>query len=320
MIENAATKDISRANPALARAGIASDTTPPFIAPEGAAAVPRAKGTHGHPDRKLVPQTLSEEAFDALRDLHEMVASDFQVGLASLLKHDASVNLAQLELGSYSHFVFGRPIPTCFVLLSVAPLQSTFAIHVCPQILYTILDRMLGSPEPVQPSPRPLTEIETRLASRVIRLFLDKYQQNWEHVLSLQVNVQRFVHNPLQLRVMPGSEPTLMASFETRVGKSLGFFELCVPLQAMQRMADRLSARRQSSGPTADSEIEPTVLLSVQLPDLPWTGPVGQPLQVGDVIRTDRTSDSLFDILVNGQPRFQGTLGTHHGRKAIQIQ
>jgi flagellar motor switch protein FliM len=135
------------------------------------------------------------------------------------------------------------------VVLQAAPIDAVLVLDLEPRILFALLDMMLGSRSPSPPERRPLTEIETRLAARLIRLCLEAYREAWEHVLTLDLQIERFEHNPQQARTMRGSEQTLIVDFEICAGKERGHLNLCVPTKAIEKMTSRLTAFAERSEP-----------------------------------------------------------------------
>ncbi len=267
------------------------------------------------------PDVLAAPAIAALRELHELFAIQFERSLGQQLQDKVQIRLADVAAQTYAHFVFGRPIPTCFAVIKASPIDATFILDLSPKILFPLLDRMLGSTEPAAPEQRPLTEIETRLVSRIVRDFLADYHTSWEHILSLDLRIDRFEHNPQQVRLFSGSEPTLFVRFEVRTGASHGYLDLCVPARAIQRMSSRLAAARQTDDELtklqADSDL---AMVSVAVTDLEFSVEELATLAVGDVIRTEIPVDGNLPVFVDGQPRFTAQLGTAGGKKLIVLE
>jgi flagellar motor switch protein FliM len=254
-------------------------------------------GSHGDPGGEF-----ESPAIAPLRDLHERLAADFQGSLRRELRSGIGVRLRGLSMVSYGQFLLNRSLPTCFALVTARPIDATLALDLSPSILFPLLDRMLGG-ELAPPSQRPMTELETRLAARLVGWLLGDYAARWEHILSLQLELNGFLHNPQQVRVMPGSEPTLLARFEIQDGRAFGYGEFCVPAKAIRRMTSRLSADEQPRpGCSADADDETPVELRMTLPDVDVDAAQLANLAAGDLITVSTSRHGSSAVASSAAP------------------
>lgn len=278
------------------------------------------------------PERVGKEQIRALQTMHEGFARNFAAALSALLRCMVEVKLTSVDQLTYSEFVFSLENPTCFNLLKADPLEGNLILDINPSILYPIIDRLLGGGREAGPiARRPLTEIELRLVSRITQLFLRELTHAWENVLPLKLEVVQVESNPQLVQIVPPNEVVVLISFEITISELRGMMNLCIPYNAIERIAARLSsntwmsyARRQLSQEHVE-QISRTlrgslVELRVRLATTRIkTGELIR-LRVGDIITTKKDIHSPLLVMVEGVPKFKALAGAYKGHKAIRIE
>ena len=278
------------------------------------------------------PERVGKEQMRALQTMHEGFGRNFGAALSALLRTMVEVKLTSVDQLTYSEFVFSLENPTCFNLITAKPLEGQLILDVNPSILFPIIDRLLGgSTISTPPAKRPLTEIELRLVSRITGLFLKEMQHAWEHVLPLELSVDRVESNPQLVQIIPANEVIVLISFELNVGETRGMMNLCIPFNSIERISAKLSSNNWVSftnrPPTlqsmqrignriAGAPVEIVVALAstrITMDDM-----LG--LRVGDVIASEQDVRDALLVTIEGKPKFYASPGKYKGRKAIQIR
>ncbi len=260
---------------------------------------------------------------EAVESFHQDLACRFEDVLSNALQRIVETRLVEVESMTYSQFAFSRDTPTCFVLIQATPLPASLALDFAPSIFYPILDCLLGGGKrPCSIPDRPPTELEARLATRIAQRLLDELHDLWERVLAVNLTVDRIESHAHRVRLVAPRERVITLAFETQVAEQTGRFTLCLPLQAIRKIVDKLLAGDLRAKAAIAQGNEPSgkaVELTVQV-DLPHvTTSDLERLQVGDVLRTTVESDGAIDVLLDGKPAFEGRLGAVNGRRAIEL-
>jgi len=295
-------------------------------------AAPTASGNQVTSQHFNRPQRVSREQLRAIRALHDGFSREFGAGLSGLLRTICEVKLARVDQLTYAEFVSSLPRPTCFSLIESKGLEGHILLDLNPQIVFPIVDRLLGggrSASGCTPQ-RPLTEIELRLASRVIDLALRALENAWQNVCDLQLSVVQIESHAQRVQIMPPDEVVVLVSFEVGMAEERGMLNLCIPFNtiaattcqmtserhlAHQRMS--IDERRQWNSESGDSR--ETVNLSVRLASTTLTTADLLNLEVGDVILTDHESAAGAEVRIDDRPVFRGFPGVYKGQKAIRI-
>jgi flagellar motor switch protein FliM len=303
---------------------------PSHSAPATRIADPRAPQVSVYDFKR--PERVSKEQMRAFQAMHEGFSREFGAALSGMLRSIVEVKLISVDQLTYSEFVFSLENPTCFNLLDSAGLDGNIILDLNPSIIFPIVDRLLGGgKESRQTHPsRPLTEIELRLVSRIIKLAIAGLEKAWANLCDLRLRVTQVESNPQLIQIVPPNEVIVLISFELMMGETRGIMNLCIPYNTIEPLAGKLSSdtwsayTKRTVDPQQKLKLETglsqaRVHLSVQLAQTTVTAGDVAGLSVGDLILTGRAVDQGLEIAVEGRPLFTGKAGLVRGHKAVEI-
>ena len=90
------------------------------------------------------PERVSRDQLRALETLHEVFARNLQASLSGALRTIVNVKVETVDQLTYSEFIMSLPNPTCFNLISCAPLEGNIILEINPSTVFPIIDRLLG--------------------------------------------------------------------------------------------------------------------------------------------------------------------------------
>jgi flagellar motor switch protein FliM len=264
--------------------------------------------------------------------MHERCGRQFAASLARQLRRTTDVKLLSVNQLTGREATLRLENPTCLSVLTAAPLAGCCLIEVQYAILYPWIDCLLGGGrEPAAISRRPLTEIESRLAARVVELLRQELANAWTACLQVGLIVDRMESDPRRLEILPADEAFVWLSFEGVLGRSRGAIHLGIPqaigqaLASAQWVSTHDSAKKTANGSPSipiggDSQEAKSVQLVAQLARTTIGPDELTDLSVGDVITTEQEVGSPITLTIDGEPRFMARVGALHGRKAVQIE
>jgi len=277
------------------------------------------------------PERVGKEQMRSLQTMHEGFGRNFGAALSALLRTIVELKLTSVDQLTYSEFVFSLENPTCFNLINAAPLEGQLILDINLSLLFPIIDRLLGGGnDSAPPARRPLTEIELRLVSRITDLFCKEMKHAWENVLELDLSIDRVESNPQLVQIVPPNEVVVLISFELTLGEARGMMNLCIPFNAIERIATRLSANswvsygKKTATPENIQRIENRlnaaivdVVVELAETNISTSDLIG--LRVGDIIATEKDVQRPLVVSVEGRPKFHAQAGAFKGRKAIEV-
>ena len=277
------------------------------------------------------PERVSKDQMRALEGLHEGFARNLGVALSGYLRTIIEVKVRSVEQLTYAEFTYSLPTPTSFCLLGVSPLEGQICLEISPLIIYPIMDRMLGGSNAELYIPqRPLTQIEQRLANRIIERVLESLADAWENVASLNLEVQQHESNPQLVQIVPPNEVVVVISLEVKMGNRAGSMNLCIPFNVIEPVMHNLTSqdwfsfkRKQKVEKQHDSLLENLGDAKLKLRAyLAETTIMVQDLlsmEVGDVIKTKKEATDDLILHVVGKSKFGGKIGQFRGNRALKI-
>ncbi len=278
------------------------------------------------------PERVSKEQLRAITALHEGFSRNFGAALSGFMRTIIEVELSSVEQLTYSQFILSLPNPTCFALLAADKLEGSLVFEMNPSVVFPIIDRLLGGGRTnVNIPDRPLTNIEFRLAGKIMNIAIGQLEEMWRHVLpDVHFSIDRTESNPHLVQIVPPNEPVVMVALEVSLGETSGMASLCLPYGSIESVLadmakrDWFSYRSKKSSPETKSLLQRGLKRAV----IPVAGYLASAtlsvrelidLAPGDLITTDTRIEDESDFLINGKLKFKGKPGKFKGRRAFLV-
>jgi flagellar motor switch protein FliM len=303
-------------------------------APEAeAAAGPRPVGKPGkvksYDFRR--PDRFSKDHIRTLEMVHDSFARFFQASLSTYLRTIVEAKVTAVQQMTYDEFIEELSNPTSMNIFTMDPLKGSAVLEVNFEILYTMIDRVLGGPGVAPKKVRELTAIESPVAERIFVRGLDNLREAWQKVAPIVPKLESCDSNPHFVQVASPSEIVALITFEVKMKEQTGTMHLCLPYVLLEPIVPRLLAREwissgQKGGPTADS----TINLKRGLGDtnLRLTAILGKAklsvyevlgLKRGDVVRLDKGIHEDLILEVEGREKYSVRPGIVNRKKGVRI-
>lgn len=274
------------------------------------------------------PVFLSEAELRRLRLLHEDFIRYLSARLSLYLRMEFGLKMAKLTTVAYSKFTETLPNPTHLSLFKVEPLIGVGILDINPRLALTIADRLLGGRGHSVKAERYLTEIEVALIEDVLMIFLEEWCSQWKAEQELRPLLIGHESNGRFLQTSPRDAIMLAMTLECNFGDCSEQIQIGVPYYTIEPIVKKMQARRQK-----DSAVEQTVKRAAWQKSYDGiTVPVRAEwdafelslreitsLRVGDVLEMNPAICSETRVLLNGTPKFIGTVGLDADRVAIQL-
>jgi flagellar motor switch protein FliM len=274
------------------------------------------------------PAFLSEAELRRLRLLHEDFIRYLSARLSLYLRMEFGLKMAKLTTVTYSKFTEGLPNPTHISLFKVEPLLGVGILDINPRLALTIADRLLGGRGHSVKAERYLTEIEVALIEDVIVILLEEWCAQWKTEEELRPQIIGHENNGRFLQTSARDAIMLAMTLECNFGDCSEQIQIGVPYYTIEPVVKRMQARRQK-----DSEVTPVIKRAEWHPAYDRIAvPVRAEwqafelsvreitsLRVGDVIEMQPAICSDTIVLLNGTPKFIGSVGLNSDRVAVQL-
>ena len=274
------------------------------------------------------PNFLSEIELRRLRLLHEDFIRYLSARLSLYLRMELGLKMAKLTTATYSKFTESLPNPTHLCLFKVDPLVGVGILDVNPRLALTIADRLLGGRGHSVKAERYLTEIEIALIEDVINIILEEWSAQWKVEQELHPMIIGHENNGRFLQTSPKDAIILILTLEANFGDCSEQIQIGVPYYTIEPVVKKMQVRRQkdtavttapkkaSWHPAYEHITVPVraewAALEVNLREI-------TSLRVGDVFELPASIFHETRVLLNGSPKFIGTVGLDTAKVAVQL-
>jgi len=277
------------------------------------------------------PERVGKDQLRSLGVMHEGFARNLSAVLSGFMRTIVEVRLASVEQITYSEFILSLPNPTYFALLNAEPLEGHVMLEINPSIIFPIIDRLLGGgKEQITIPERPLTDIEQRLAGKLLDLTLKELRATWLSIQEIKFSMAQVESNPQLVQIVAPNESVVLVGLEIALGDTSGTMNICIPFRVIEPVISRFSLHMQFSfqGRNAvaiDREkltqklCPATVEVVAYLAETTMRMSEVVALEPGDVIQTEKSASSDVLLCIEGRPKFRAKPGKHKRSKAVLI-
>ena len=276
------------------------------------------------------PDKFSKDQLRAIQMIHESFARQITTVMSTLICSIVSAEVASVEQLAYEEFVNYMVQPTVIGMIEMHPFDGNMLMEVNPNLVFAMIDRMLGGKGNFSGKARELTDIEKTVIERVLMRILELLEDSWSTVVDVRFRFESMESNPFFVQICSPTDMVLVVIMDLKVGDVEGMLSLCFPYFLMEPIIDKLSSQQwfASTSHKKDEEVQANLLTSMRHVKMPVAMELGHTvlsladvyaLQAGDVIKLDETKDSDVSVRVGNQVRFMAKPGTVDGRLAVEL-
>ncbi len=276
---------------------------------------------------------FSNNQLQTLRTLHENFTRLLNNSLSVYLRTRVEATIVSIEQISYGDFVASIGIPSILSIFSMEPLPGSGIVQVDLNLVFSIIDRLLGGPGWFAQKLRDLTDIERTLMQRFMARMLNSYRESWNYLLTLSLKIEALDSNPQFIpRIIPLEQIVAYISMELKVGDMAGVMNFCLPYPVLQSIGTQLndfqwspsvaSSRnmtQQDVAQLARNVERAAVDLQVELGKTTVSLRDLVALQPGDVVLFEKCTDAPLVARINEREKFRVYPGVYKDRLAVQV-
>ena len=276
------------------------------------------------------PNRISKDQVRTLQVIHDGFGKVVGSSLSAYMRTLVDVRVSSLEQITYGEFIRSLPTPSALSIFEMPPLTGEAAATMSPQVVFPMIDRVLGGPGRSGQYTRDFTEIERTIIERIVERSLVDLGQSWLPFGTFSPKLRSVETNPQFVQIVGPSEVVLLISFAMKVSDATGSLGICFPFTMLEPLLVKLTETRSFAGGRVDTSGQSAraieaELLRARVPVRAFLGEIPLAmrelagLKVGDVLRLDATPGSPAVIHVGDAPMFLGKPGLINKRRAVQI-
>lgn len=259
--------------------------------------------------------------------------------LETALQTRVQVTAEPARLQKWSETLASLEDPGCHALLQMEAIGGHGVASMEREVFFGMLEKLFGASQvvPNTATRARLSSIEERVARRLLRGLARSLEQAWKPILALHVNVLRVEARAQSVAITSPDDAVIMTSFKVEIGEpneqgegvSQGRVFLTLPKVNVWRFRELLSAGRYELSPDRKEswrkqleqtmhEVEVEVCAELGRAQLKLSELMS--LEVGQVLRLDRSPDMPTLVQVNGHPKYLARTSIQHGNLAIELE
>ena len=262
--------------------------------------------------------------------IHDRFIRLFRMTLSNSLRKMANISVNSTGPLKFSEFMNSLPLPSCLNILRLDPLRGAAVMVIESKLLYALVDSFFGGNDVpyTKIEGKDFTQIEIKIARRVVLTAIDDLEKAWEPVYPLKIGYSRTEINPQFVAVVPPSDVVIATTFDVELEKVSGTIKIVIPYATLEPIKSKLSVGFQSEQLEVDfiwiNRIKEQIMgttanLLVKLGGADITVRDLLELEPGDIIQLHSDATLPLDVLVEGLPKFKGIPGLSKGNRAIKI-
>jgi flagellar motor switch protein FliM len=279
--------------------------------------------------RRRIKQRL--EHGENIHDNYSRLLTNF---LSGYLRPFTEVDVLSTQSLIFTEFSNSVANPAILAIVKFEPLDGEIIIELSSDVVFTMIERVLGGGEKVgsESVSRTLTEIEISLLKSFLNKFLKLMKDSWENIIELNPKLIDIETNSQFAQIASPTESIALITLNIKINNSEGMMNICLPHKVIEPILPNLSSKMWFSD-ISKKNITPEEkgMLKKQLSksDLAIKAIIGSTdisvkellnVRPGDVLVLNRKVSEPIDIFIDEQLKFKGIPGKNKNKVAIKIQ
>ncbi|MDR1246314.1 MAG: FliM/FliN family flagellar motor switch protein [Clostridiales Family XIII bacterium] len=284
------------------------------------------------------PKLFTREHIKLLFGIYENYARIVSSQITGILQTYTLVEL--LEVEEQKFYEFSNALPDS-VLLSVIDFpvlgsddeENFMFLDVAKEIGFCTVDKLLGGTGKPLDEDRDYTEIELTLLENFMRGVVGIMKNVWFDYVEVMPRLTKLETNARILQGISPDDNVVIVAMSITVNETQGRMNICIPASTLEVIFKMRAAQSKKNTRKENIEAETqrrrNILGNIYNSDLEMKGVLGTVivpardvihLEIGDVIRLDKTEDSMVELTVGESVWFKGDVGICNRRLAVAIK
>lgn len=271
------------------------------------------------------PDRISKNQLRSLHFIHDRFARNFSSSVSAFLRTVVEVTLEDTSQISYAEFLGRAKDPTCYGAVSMKPLDGSAAVELEPEIVFPMIDRLMGGAGKAMAQIRPMTEIEQSIVQTILRLLVDNLKESWKPVYAIDFSLLSTETHPHLVQVVAPNEMVIHFQFQIRMRESVARMHLALPMLVLEPIIhifdqEFYSRKKIISDGTLLTQLRNTkVSLSIESAETTYPMESLLSLQVGDTLVLDQREEWPVHLKVAGKTKLFAHPRRESNKKSFEV-
>jgi flagellar motor switch protein FliM len=277
------------------------------------------------------PSKFSKDHLRTLEIIYEDYARILSTKLPIYLRKNVQVEVLGAEAVTFSEFLVSSSYHTVFGIMNFEPLPGNTILLMSTEVVYAILERLLGGSGKSIKKTREFSDIELSIIEKIFNMCIENMGETWSNVVDINVGVERVETNSQFIQMYQPNEMTALVSMNVVMGDVSGRMIMCIPFTCVEPIIDKLNTKYwYSVGQEEDNdEFQENIKGTLNHAFIPIRVNMGNSiisvnefrnLQRGDIIKLNTRVDDELDVIVGNMKKFTAIPGASHDAYAVRIK
>lgn len=276
------------------------------------------------------PQKIAKDQLRTLEIINENFLRFFQTFLSGYLRVPVKASILSVDQFAYNEFNNAISNPAFLSIIDFKPLNGQILIDISTNIVFTIIDRLLGGDGSEVRESRTFTDIELSLMNGIMKKAMPLLKDAWNNIIEINPKLDRIEVNPQFAQIIPPNETIALLTMNLEIGQRAGMMNICIPYLLIEPILEKLSAKYWFSA--TKNELSENEALEIKRKILntkveiraelgSTTVKVNEilNLQNGDVIRLNNKENDEVKIRIGSNVKYMGNIGVSNNKMAVKI-
>jgi len=271
------------------------------------------------------PDRISKNQIRSLHFVHDRFARNFSSSVSAYLRMVVEISLENIAQISYAEFMSNVSDPTCYSAVSLKPLDGSAAVDLSPNVVFPMIDRLLGGAGKTIANIRSMTEIEQSIIQNVLKLMVDNLKESWRPVYAIDFSLTATETHPHMVQVVAPNEMIIHFQFAVRMRETVGKMHIAVPTLVLEPIIhifdQELYSRKKiiHDGTLLHQLRNIPVNVSIETAETSFPMESLLTLQVGDTLVLDQRQEWPVVLKVAGKDKLHAVAKMDSSRKAFGV-
>lgn len=194
------------------------------------------------PVNLVAPARVVRGRLPAIEAIQDRLSRQLRADLFRELRYGVQVHDASTSFEAHDDVMSGLQSPVYVGIVSMPPLRGFSVIAIDGALAGAVVDRLCGATEP-DPSPRreDFSQLEIRLAKRLMKVVTESLQFAWHGVASLQIDVVRTEMNTSFIAIADADESLIAMRMTASMATGGGQILVATPYPSIDPVRERLA-------------------------------------------------------------------------------
>jgi len=227
----------------------------------------------------------------------------------------------------FQSFMAKIPMPASYSIVAMRPFKENFLFVLDSRLVFVIISVMFGGPaEPFKIEGREFTKLEMKVIQDLVRLSLNSFEQVWQDVYPVTLELRGIELNPALARIVSGNEKVIVVECSMDIDGYEAPFFFCFPQGLFMPIKELIFSESlfTERDPVWEEHLQKKLLktdLRVSLELIRKTFLMKEILswKVGDRLELGVSRRDLLKLYVEESPKFLARMGRVKDRYAALI-